>query len=148
MTEKETKVVKAFYYIVGGIIGNRERYSINVIHNYDYELLIQVMNNSTNEIIFNHSIINTSVNQMEIINKLRNIFIMYGATLSVLVENGSIDNFRYGKQIIYSKNLTMNIDINSKNNDEVMNTMIAHRNIINPTKSDIQYNKILKAVSH
>lgn len=128
-SNEQNQIITRINNIINAIHGDINRYRISILPNqFNRTISIIISDLALNQVIYKNTMQTDSSNYIELINILRNIFMMYGAMISKLSSFEDKKTIRYYQQEIYLKNLEMSIKIN--NPKEELEALKAHRQII------------------
>lgn len=131
LTTEQLKAVQNIDYMIGSIKGQKNRFCIELSCNeLTHAIRIVIKTEADNTIIHEKTIQADQTTYIEIINKLRDTFILYGALVSKLTKHPNQELNMYYKQQLYLENLEMSIQINSKK--EELEAARAHKKVLCP----------------
>ena len=131
LTTEQIKAVQNIDNMINLIKGLKDRYRIYIISDpRSYLVTISIASEKDNHLIGNRLIHTDQNTYIDVINALRNKFILYGALVSKLTRYPSKAQTTYCHQSIYLDNLEMNIQINNK--EEELEAVKAHAKIMIP----------------
>lgn len=130
-TTEQTKVVQKINDVISLIKGCKERYQICIIPNpINHYVTFSIVSKKENKFILLELISTNKNNYIDVINYLRDTFILYGALVSKLIKNSQESKVTYYQQSIYLDNLEIDIQINNK--EEELEALKAHAKIMIP----------------
>ena len=131
LTEGQLKAVQNIDYMIASIKGQKRRFCIDLSCNQlTHTIRVVIKTEDDNTLMYERSIQADQTTYIEIINKLRDTFILYGALVSKLTKHPNQELNMYYKQQLYLENLEMSIQINSKK--EELEAARAHKKVLCP----------------
>lgn len=131
LTTEQIKAVQNIDSIIYLLKGHKDRYRIYIVSDpINHCITISIDREKDKRFIYTKLVKTDQNTYIDVINTLRNTFILYGALVSKLTKHPIKRETIYCQQQIYLENLEMNIQINNKK--EELEAAKAHKKVMVP----------------
>lgn len=137
---EQKQMIQRINNIIDAVKGYKNRYRIYILPNpFKLTINVKISDLTNNECVYENTIQAQDHNYLELINTLRNNFILHSAVVSKLTTFNEKKWITYCEQEIYLYNLEMGIKINNKR--EELEAAKAHSIIIKQDFENLYDNK-------